>query len=454
MKRAILTGIILVIALVMTANHAGAQMTFDPQNYGALADVSSEETIPPGTQITVDSWRHYKKFLPIWMWAAYGGQYHWKIGGESYFTITVGPTSDFPLPEKYRQDTEKYAGQAQLAKLDTGGWTIRNYNAGMPFPNPAEPNKGMKILYNVWLIYRPAISHYVTRDWLVDSFNNTSEVDTDDTWYQLSHLSEPDKPVNLPFANGMLFAARYIVAAPEQSKYTTQLQLQPDDPSKLQENYVFLPSLRRSLRLSTAARCSPIFGTYYINDDGGWMPTNFDVTYLGEKKLLVPVMDRKKAYEATTYAGGGKTAPGTFPGWPKAEGVDHWELRSHYIIDLKPLPILGNYCYSHRIFYIDRQTNISILAGNENYDRTGKLYKLLWAAYPPYKFRGEETILLYSTSMSMAMDFQNKHVTANFQNKHVTANNDTPVQINEAVPAEYQDAATYSTPGGLARIMK
>jgi hypothetical protein len=90
MKRAILTGIILVIALVMTANHAGAQMTFDPQNYGALADVSSEETIPPGTQITVDSWRHYKKFLPIWMWAAYGGQYHWKIGGESYFTISPG----------------------------------------------------------------------------------------------------------------------------------------------------------------------------------------------------------------------------------------------------------------------------------------------------------------------------------------------------------------------------
>jgi hypothetical protein len=68
------------------------------------------------------------------------------------------------------------------------------------------------------------------------------------------------------------------------------------------------------------------------------------VSFLGEKKLLVPIMDRKKVYEGASYAGGGKTAPGSFPGWPKAEAVDHWELRPHYIIDLRPLPILGNYC--------------------------------------------------------------------------------------------------------------
>jgi Protein of unknown function (DUF1329) len=433
------------IALCTFAGTASAEMRFDPENFKSLVDASSSETIPLGTTITLQNWKEYKRFMPVWMWVAYGGDYHWKIGAQPYFTIKTGPTSNFPLPAKYQEDTEKYAGQTQLVRTPEGGMTIKNYTAGMPFPNPAEPDKAFKILYNVWLLYRPAISRYFTWDWLVDRYGNTSEVDTDDTWYQLSHLSEPGKPINLPYANGMLFAARYIVAAPEQSRYTTQLQLQPDDPSRLQENYVFLPSLRRSLRLSSAARCAPVLGTDYINDDGGWMPTNFTVVYLGEKKLLVPIMDRKKAYEGTSYAGGGKTAPGTFPGWPKASAVDHWELRPHYIIDLRPLPILGNYCYSHRIFYVDKQTNISILAGNENYDRAGKLYKLLWGTYPPYKLYDQETIFNYSTSMSMAMDFQNKHV---------TANNDTKVQVNEQVPAEYQDAATYSTPGGLSRIMK
>jgi len=439
-----LGGLAIVCALSFMVRSAHAETMFDEAHYNALADDSSPDTIAPGTRITTQNWQQYRKFMPVWLQSLYSGDYHWRIGSGPEFTLEVGPTHDFPLPQKYKEDSEKYAGQTKLVKASTGGWTISGYTAGVPFPNPAEPNRAAKVMYNTWLVYRPAILHYYTYDWIVDQYDNVSKEETDDTWYQLSHLSEPGMPVNLPYANGVLFAARYLVANPEQSKYTTELQLQPADPSRFQETYVFLPSLRRSLRLSSAARCSPVLGTDYVQDDGGWMPTNFDAHYLGSKKLLTLIMDPAKAYSAAAYIGGGGTKSGTLPGWPKA-GTNKWELRTYDVIDLQPLPVMGAYCYSHRIFYVDKQTKIAAMAGSEGYDRTGKLYKVLWEGLVPHDVHGQTTILTYTTGMSLEWDFQNKHA---------TANNDELSTIDDAVPAQYRDVATLSTPGGLASVMK
>ena len=54
---------------------------------------------------------------------------------------------------------------------------------------------------------------------------------------------------------------------PEQSKYTSPLELVYDDPQKVPEFNVFLPSLRRALRLSSGARCAPYAGSDYAGDD-------------------------------------------------------------------------------------------------------------------------------------------------------------------------------------------
>ena len=136
--------------------------------------------------------------------------------------------------------------------------------------SPIRPilTKGAKVMYNAWLVFRPSISHYYTYDWIVDQYDNVSKEETDDTWYQLSHISEPGSPVNLPYANGMLFAARYLVAAPEQSKYSTELQL-----SRLTQ------PVSGELRFSafSAAVAATVFsgamladsGTVYVQDDGG-----------------------------------------------------------------------------------------------------------------------------------------------------------------------------------------
>ena len=435
----------LLCAMSLLAGPARAQnYNFDLLISRLSADDPSPDTIPVGTKITLQNWQQYKKFMPLWLQAEYSGQYHWHITDDPIYTIEVGPTHNFPFPQKYQEDTEKYAGQTRLVKASSGGYTIDGYVAGQPFPNPTEPLKATKLMYNAWLIFRPSILNYTTKDWLVDQYDNVSTEDTDDTWYQMSHISEPNSPVELPFANGNLFAARYLVTAPEQSRYTTELQLQPADPSKFQESYVFLPSLRRSLRLSSAARCSPILGTDYVQDDGAWMPANFDAHYIGSKKLLTIVMNPEGAYTPSNFQGAGGSKNNTLPGWPKA-GTNKWEIAQ--LRYNRFAGTAGPGCLLLFTSYILRRQA-------DQHCRNGGGGKLRphWKAVQgsvganaPYNFSGQTTILNYTTTMSGVWDFQNKHA---------TANNDEPATFDEAVPAALQDVATLSTPGGLASVMK
>jgi hypothetical protein len=51
-----------------------------------------------------------------------------------------------------------------------------------------------------------------------------------------------------------LAAETILVEEPEQSRYTMTMTLLPDDPTCLQEIYIFISALRRPLRLSSSAR--------------------------------------------------------------------------------------------------------------------------------------------------------------------------------------------------------
>jgi hypothetical protein len=56
---------------------------------------------------------------------------------------------------------------------------------------------------------------------------------------------------------------------PEQARYTSTLSLYFKDQEQhpVPDTYIFVPALRRSLRLSTTARCAPLFGSEWTNDD-------------------------------------------------------------------------------------------------------------------------------------------------------------------------------------------
>ena len=175
--------------------------------------------------------------------------------------------SSFKEPTQLINDTEKYSSQVQLVPTPGGSYTIKNWVAGWPFPNPQEPQRGYKVYFDGWSSFQPEIYFFRSGGPNGDRYYNHNVTIVDLANYRLTHRSDPGQPVDFPGMQGLLQTQYIEVLSPEQSRYTVSLTMQSDDPNKLAEIYVFLPSLRRSLRLSSAARCAPILGSDYLNDD-------------------------------------------------------------------------------------------------------------------------------------------------------------------------------------------
>ena len=107
------------------------------------------DTIPVGTKIKITNWSKYKQFMPDGMATLLEGKYFWKMPAD--MEMDIGPTRAFEPPSGYVAATEKYGSQTQVVTMPDGSYDLKNYVGGLPFPNPAEPHKGWKILADDWL---------------------------------------------------------------------------------------------------------------------------------------------------------------------------------------------------------------------------------------------------------------------------------------------------------------
>jgi hypothetical protein len=420
---------------------ARAQIKFDARAYEALAAAGSGATIAPGTKITLDNWKQYARFMPIGMQALFSGKYAWKIGSGPEYTMEVGPTIPIPLSRQYLADTEKYSSQVRLKKVSSGGYTVENYTAGVPFPNPTEPELGIKLMYDVWYPYSPFVFEMLFVSTSIDQFQNSTESTSDTVVWRLNHLSDEGKPRSM-YSPGYLEGDRFEVLEPQQEKYTTQLSLQPDDPAAVQEMYVFTPAMRRPLRMSTSGRCAAMTGSDFVQDDNGsgffFQAVNFNAKFLGLKRLLTLVH--------LTHAGlssEGYLLKGSVPGWPKPS-AGKWELRDVYIVDVTPLPAAGDYCYSHKVGYVDKQTYA--LTWIEMYGRDSALEKV-WPIYQtPRRIGTGEEVLIPEANSAVILNFKSAHAT--------TAMQASPVRVDDQAPADLQNASVAASSSGLGQIMK
>ena len=168
----------LLLSVVLSCT-ARAEVSFDPNAYASLASADSTSGIPDGTKITTANWRQFKQFMPVGMQAQFGGGYKWQIDSTPESTMVVGPTITTQQPKQFLVDTEKFSNQVQLIKLPQGSYTVKGYVAGLPFPNPAEPDLGAKAYFDAYYEYRPFIAWYEDPGWLVDSYHNTTINDTE-----------------------------------------------------------------------------------------------------------------------------------------------------------------------------------------------------------------------------------------------------------------------------------
>ncbi len=439
----VIAGASLLTLMSLRAQAQVQPFAWDESNYNQLVPADSSESIAPGTHITMQNWQQYKKFMPVGLWVLWSGSQFWKLPPNA--EMVVEANKHIPLPKKYLADTEKYASQVKLVPNSFGGLSPKGYVAGIPFPNPSGPDAGMEIVYNEYYAYVPyLITTYANKGFNMDQFGNKSISEVREVNFKVKHLSEPSKPVNIPNLDDIFLTYNNIIMVPEQSKYTNDLVIFYDDPATLGETFVFVPSLRRSIRLSSAARCAPLVGSDYTADDERSMsiqPPIFQAKFEGYKKILVAYPTEGWAYtdKANYY-------PSVWFPTPRATV---WIPREVAVVDIRRTQKEAEgYCYGSRMAYIDKETWQPIWM--DLYDVGLKLWKTGPSLYKPMTLPGTNGDVATGgggpgDGMYEFYDMQNHHLTFDIQDHAL---------INENAPAEYQDFNRWGTPAGMLQVMQ
>ncbi|HLW69571.1 MAG TPA: DUF1329 domain-containing protein [Candidatus Binataceae bacterium] len=415
----------------------------DSQNQGELAI---------GTKVTIQNWQQYRNFLPLGMQEMFAGKYFWKIPPEA--VLEVGPTVHDFLLKSWIERTEKYSPQTTVELLPNGHYVLHNYHGGTPFPNPSEPYKGWKVLANInWpagpQMYVNGPNNYGSV-WAIDRYGNVNAT-TLDVVYRVStsdYISDPGIPASsLDYLPGVWYTEWLMEESPEQARYTASLNLFYIDQEKqpFPDTYVFVPALRRSLRLASTARCSPVFGFDWTYDDAKGNGFNGSTSiytgdFLGDRKILTLAHFNQDG----AIFPGGYLMPLGFPkpSWGK------WEVRDMAIDDVHRISSeASGYCYSSRIMYADKEHWLGDWV--DLFDSNHKL----WKSISYYNGAGDVPGMghMWEGISSSAMDFQNSHETVwcGFGNPWKRK---PYIDIN--VPKEYFDGVKYGSPGGLQQIMR
>jgi hypothetical protein len=437
------------MVLAFTAVAAFAQSDL-PEMQQWMQASAHEGAIPEGTKITMQNWQQYKQFMPISMQALFAGAYPLKMPPD--VEMDVGPTHHNLLPKTYLEASEKYGSQTRIVRLANGHVDIQNYRGGIPFPNPQEPDLGTKLLANLFFSYVPALYFNGPENtgslWAQDRYHNVSGQTIDVVYRQSGWNTDPGVPVDESYAPGTWYTEWSMVETPEQSRYTALLSLfyKDQQSNPFPDTYVFVPALRRSLRLSVSARCAPIYGSDWTNDDAKTIGFNagtslFNGAMLGERKVLA-LLDYNQEY-AHFPAGWDMPLGFPKPSWGR------WELRDVYVDDVRRImQERAGYCYGSRMMYVDKEFFYSVW--NDLYDSNMKLWKAQFWGPRIRPVPGAGKVITNSVGCA-SYDLQNTHAT--YWSSAGNAKGEDPM-FNADVPPEYHDGIKYGSPAGLMQIMK
>jgi hypothetical protein len=137
--------------------------------------------------------------------------------------------------------------------LPDGGTVIQNYTAGLPFPHPTNPNIGDKILWDLWYRYVPRVEiNKLVTEYLIDQYHAVYYQSLFLDYQLLGHVSEPGMPIYNQEGKDIFSRSITRSSSRKTSKYMTILIVYFLDPTRVQEYWTFVPSLRRPLRLSAS----------------------------------------------------------------------------------------------------------------------------------------------------------------------------------------------------------
>jgi Protein of unknown function (DUF1329) len=314
----------------------------------------------PGTVINKANADQVKDFVsPGIMWCLDKGM-----------AMKIAPYKKIEWNPPYKEATEKNAGQVKLA---SDGRALEGYVAGLPFPkiDANDPDVALKIMFNYE--YKPYISDDADlRNFDADTGTVSERPLEVERHYILDHLRTlfytgrlyvDPKPVLLPNAEGVRAKqSLHPILEPFDLKGVGLTAIRYLDPDRQDDTWLYLPTLRRVRRLSSAQRSDALFGQDTdVDSYGGYagqIPW-FTWKYLGEKKILATFHAEKFPVE---YC----------PGGADFVYCDTWELRDAYV--LEGVAKQPQYAYGKRVLFIDKETYY--IAYSDIYDRAGQIWKV------------------------------------------------------------------------------
>jgi hypothetical protein len=367
---------------------------------GGLVALPAAGEVKPGDVITAQNLSDARDMIsPGVKWCVRHGM-----------AIHVVAPQKIDLPQPYLEATEKYAAQVRLAP---DGLKLQNYVAGFPFPqiDDNDPQAALKIMWNYE--YKPFITDDEdARNFDADTgtINGTDPmsierhflVDHIRTLYYNGRIFVDPKPELNSEDNVRYKSSLHPVLEPFDLKGVGSLTIRYIDPARMDDTWLYLPTLRRVRRLSSAQRSDALFGQDTDVDSYGgyagqiaWM----DWKFLGEKKILAPL-------HASHFPVQWCKAPGDFA------FCDDWEPRDAYVVEgTSKLP---QYAYGKRLLFIDKDTYL--VAFSDISDHDGQLWKVWineWSfrkkAFPSAQY-AYDTPFPFGPSIVMA-DVQLQHAT-------------------------------------------
>jgi hypothetical protein len=363
------------LAVALLAASWGAPATAESDGGTAAVVDAGGVDLREGEVITFDQVDRLERFLPPELWP------HRDLVFYEGMRLEIGPRfADYSPPPVFQQATEAHRGKARIG----ADGSLEGYVAGEPFPMAeidckGDPEAGVKIAWNFDYRWEGAGRNAVARYTYWDRGEQLP------LYYEgwgrqiaLAHRPEPQyasKGGDLFRGEQRKSAFAVEIDAPFDAKgialvnYRYKSADGPPRSAKNDDTWVYVPTLRRVRRISTAQRTDAVSGTDFTFDDlNGFagIPPQYEWTCLGEQDVLATVNSRVKAYPYTRDH--------NFGPYGLSVADDRWELRQTFKFQF--VPKNQDHPYARKVLYIDKNT--AEVLYSFAYDRKGELWKIIY----------------------------------------------------------------------------
>ena len=344
----------------------------------------------PGTTVHAGNVDQYAETLPPWMQRMVKDGW----GFVDPVSIKIKESESNGPPETYQAATKKNVG---TVSLDAEGGLV-GYTSGLPFPDPKEPNRGLKCMWNQYLRWLGDDYTYDPTEGLVScSQRKGAEVSWGGiNWTRMKFEGRTDiEPIpSQPNPQGLFFA--FHMKTVGTGSATEQLIYRYMDLKKADDMWSYVPSLRRTLRMVSSERSNPVLGSVKSWDDlfgfDGRVP---DFNYSVERDAKMLCLYNQKSLLNDPNVGDHVEHP--------IFTVDPWEIQDAVIVKLEPKD--KRYPNSHRFLWLPKEHYM--VTYMEIFDKKGELWKGTMNAFQRVKTEdGQEGFFMNN---SAALDFKTSY---------------------------------------------